>query len=79
MQLNTPLKELKLATEIVFASDIDKFAKQSYFANYKIDEDNWYDMMFKTLKEKNIKEKSTYLVGGSPCQSFSMVGKKKRV
>ena len=31
-------KRLKLNTEIVFASDIDKFAKQSYFDNYDIDE-----------------------------------------
>ena len=28
------LKRCKLKSEIVFASDIDKFAKQSYFENY---------------------------------------------
>ena len=35
-------QRLKLDTEIIFASDIDKFAKQSYFANYNIKEENWY-------------------------------------
>ncbi|HIO96166.1 MAG TPA: hypothetical protein EYG67_05025 [Campylobacterales bacterium] len=37
------LKRLKLSTNIVFASDNDKFVKQSYFENYKISEENWYD------------------------------------
>ena len=31
------LKRLNLKSEILFASDIDNFAKQSYFANYEID------------------------------------------
>jgi len=37
------LKRLKLESEIIFASDNDKFVKQSYFENYKISEENWYD------------------------------------
>ena len=69
-------KRLTLATEIVFASDIDKYVKQSYFSNYKINEENWYDNV-EDIKGKKYKGKIDLLVGGSPCQSFSMVGKRK--
>lgn len=69
-------KRLKLNTEIVFASDIDKFAKESYFNNYDIDESRWYDDVH-DVKGKKYKGKIDLLVGGSPCQSFSMVGKRK--
>ena len=37
------LKRLKLKHEVIFAGDIDKYVKQSYFANYDIDEKNWHD------------------------------------
>lgn len=69
-------RRLKIDSEIVFASDIDKFAKQSYFANYEIDEENWYSDV-KDIKGRKYKGKVDLLVGGSPCQSFSMVGKRK--
>jgi DNA (cytosine-5)-methyltransferase 1 len=36
------LKRLNLKTNIIFASDNDKFVKQSYFENYDIDESRWY-------------------------------------
>lgn len=69
-------KRLNLQTEIVFASDIDKFVKQSYFANYDIDESRWYDDV-REINGKKHKNEIDLLVGGSPCQSFSMVGKRK--
>lgn len=69
-------KRLNLKTEIMFASDIDKYAKQSYFANYDIDETRWYNDV-KDINGKKYKGKIDILVGGSPCQSFSMVGKRK--
>jgi len=70
------LKRLKLKTEIIFASDNDKFVKQSYFANYNIEEENWYNDVI-DIDGSKYKNKIDLLVGGSPCQSFSMVGKRK--
>lgn len=69
-------KRLGLNTEIVFASDNDKFVKQSYLANYDINEEQWYDDVHDVDGEK-YQEAIDILVGGSPCQSFSMVGKRK--
>jgi len=70
------LKRLKLNTDIIFASDNDKFVKQSYFANYKIDENRWYADVH-DIDGTKYKHKIDLLVGGSPCQSFSMVGKRR--
>ncbi len=70
------LKRLKLKTDIVFASDNDKFVKQSYFENYNINENRWYNDVC-DIDGKKYKDKIDLLVGGSPCQSFSMVGKRR--
>jgi len=70
------LKRLKLKTDIIFASDNDKFVKQSYFANYNINENCWYNDVC-DIDGKKYKNKIDLLVGGSPCQSFSMVGKRR--
>jgi DNA (cytosine-5)-methyltransferase 1 len=70
------LDRMKIDHEIIFASDIDKFCKQTYFANYKIKEEQWYDDVFH-INGKKYHGKVDILVGGSPCQSFSMVGKRK--
>lgn len=69
-------KRLNLKTEIQFACDIDNFVKQSYFANYDISEDRWYKDVC-DIDGTKYKGKLDLLVGGSPCQSFSMVGKRK--
>ena len=69
------LERLKLKNKIVFACDNDPAVKKSYFANYKIDEDRWHDDVT-NLSAKKYKYKVDLLVGGSPCQSFSMVGKR---
>lgn len=36
-------QRLGLKHQIIFAGDIDVKCKQSYFANYQISEDNWFD------------------------------------
>ena len=70
------LKKLKIPHKIVFAGDIDNFVKQSYFANYDIKESCWHNDISK-FDAKKFKNKIDILVGGSPCQSFSIVGKRK--
>ena len=69
------LQRLNIKHDIVFACDICPYVKKSYFANYKIKEENWFDDVFKVdgTKFKDV----DLIVGGSPCQSFSFVGKKK--
>lgn len=69
------LKRMGLNTEIVFASDNDKFVKESYFHNYDIEDSDWYSDVHDIDGSKYAGE-IDLLVGGSPCQSFSMVGKR---
>lgn len=69
-------KRLNIKTDIVFASDIDPHVKKSYFANYEIGSKNWYNDVREIDGNKYL-GKIDLLVGGSPCQSFSMVGKRK--
>lgn len=52
------------------------FVKQSYFANYNIKEENFHwNVSF--IDGTQYKDKVDLFVGGSPCQSFSMVGKQR--
>lgn len=51
------------------------YVKQSYMANYKLEENNWYDDI-RFLDAKEYKNKVDILIGGSPCQSFSIIGKR---
>ena len=49
--------------------------KKSYFENYRISNDKWFeDIRF--IDGKNYKGNVDIFVGGSPCQSFSIIGKK---
>ena len=68
-------QRLKLKHEILFAGDIDDHVKRSYFANYDIGHQNWHSDIH-DLSAKKYKKKIDILVGGSPCQAFSMVGKR---
>lgn len=50
--------------------------KKSYFANYDIKEENWFeDIRF--LDGKKYKGEVDLYIGGSPCQSFSTYGHKR--
>ncbi|MBR5399090.1 MAG: DNA (cytosine-5-)-methyltransferase [Bacteroidales bacterium] len=68
-------QRLGIKHKIVFAGDIDEKCKKTYFANYEISETDW----FSDIRQFNA---SSYcgsvdlLVGGAPCQAFSMVGKR---
>jgi DNA (cytosine-5)-methyltransferase 1 len=69
------LDRLNIKHKIAFACDIDDYVKKSYFANYKIDADRWYNDVTELDGKKYLDEKIDIVVGGSPCQSFSFVGK----
>jgi DNA (cytosine-5)-methyltransferase 1 len=68
-------RRLNLNNSIVFSGDIDNFVKQSYFANYEIGANDWHNDVTQ-FSAKKYKGKLDLLVGGSPCQAFSMVGKR---
>lgn len=68
-------QRLKLPYDIVFAGDIDDKCKASYFANYNIAEENWFSDI-REFDATKYKGKVDFLVGGAPCQAFSMVGKR---
>ena len=68
-------QRLNIKHKIVFAGDIDSNCKKSYFANYKIDEENWFDDI-RDFDARKYKNQVDFIVGGAPCQAFSMVGKR---
>ncbi len=41
------LDRLNIEHDIVFACDIDKYCKQTFFANHNISEEVWYDDVHK--------------------------------
>ena len=59
----------------VFACEIDKFARQSYLANHEIDETKFYRDV-KELDARAYAGQIDILIGGSPCQDFSIAGQR---
>lgn len=52
------------------------FVQQSYLANYQVENGNFFQDV-KLLDGTDFKGKIDLLVGGSPCQSFSIAGEKR--
>jgi len=69
------LQRLNLKSSIAFASDIDPHVKKNYIANYEINSDDWSNDVT-SFDAKKYLNRVDLLVGGSPCQAFSMVGKR---
>ena len=66
-------KRLGLKHKIIFAGDINQNCKKSYFANYDIEEEHWHDDV-STFDANKYNGEVDLLVGGAPCQAFSIVG-----
>lgn len=69
-------KRLRIKHEIVFAGDINDNCKTSYFANYKISPELWHNDIHQ-LDARPYRNQVDLLVGGAPCQAFSIVGNRK--
>lgn len=66
----------KIISQIYDSSKKQNFVKTSYFANYPITDKQWFtDLRF--INGKEYFGKVDIFVGGSPCQSFSAIGKRK--
>lgn len=69
------IKEKRMYVENLYKTLSKKtnFVEQAYKANYKVVDDNFfYDV--RLLDGNDFKGKIDLLVGGSPCQSFSIIG-----
>lgn len=60
-------------------SEVDKYAKQSYTSIYETSEELDLGDITKVSNEQwqDLKGKANIIVGGSPCQSFSLAGKRR--
>lgn len=67
------IKELGMEHEITFACEIDKYARQSYLANFNP------KYMYTDMTKENWdfpEQYSDFFFGGIPCQAFSLAGKR---
>ena len=87
-RLNTSYEEIEAATAGMTNAEKDayvaalydaetgiNYVEQSYKANYKIDDSRFYQDV-KLLSGEEYRGKVDLFVGGSPCQSFSVMGKR---
>lgn len=66
------IKELNIPHEITFAIEIDKYARQTYLANFSP------KIMLEDMTKTDFSNPDLYtdiVLAGIPCQSFSLAGK----
>lgn len=68
------LKHLQVEHETVFACEIDKYARTTYLANNEAPKTFYEDVY--NIDGNKYKNQIDILIGGSPCQSFSIAGKR---
>ena len=66
-------KRLGLNSRIVFAGDINAKCKDTYFANYRIKDEQWHTDIHE-FDATPYRNQVDVFVGGAPCQAFSIVG-----
>lgn len=67
------LKNLGINHSITFACEIDKYARETYLANHNT------EMMYQDMTAESWEGEKYYadlMIGGIPCQSFSLAGKR---
>lgn len=67
------IRNLGIKHEIVFGCEIDKYARQTYLANFNP------NMMLEDMTKEDWEGEKYYsdiIVGGIPCQAFSLAGKR---
>jgi DNA (cytosine-5)-methyltransferase 1 len=64
--------------DLVFACEWDKFARESFNANYEI-EDKHFHKDICDMDGKQYQGQVDILIGGSPCQDFSLAGLRKGI
>ena len=75
-ELNTLEEQKKYVDSLYAKYDSQNKVKQTYMANYNISEDRFHwNVSF--FDGSHFKEDIDLFVGGSPCQSFSLVGKQR--
>ena len=67
-------KRLGVKCQIQFAGDIDLDCKKTYLANYQIAEEKWHTDVHE-FDASSFNGNVDLLVGGAPCQAFSLRGK----
>lgn len=65
------LEDLAIPHRRVFACEIDKYAQKSYLANFNVD-----NMFTDMTKDDWTEHYCDLLIGGIPCQAFSLAGKR---
>ena len=64
------------AADVIFACEIDKYARKSYIAIHGEPLDEFYNDI-RDLDGTKYNGKIDLLVGGSPCQDFSIAGRQE--